>query len=299
MNSDHNKGKPLMNPVVIVIIGILFCSQSSTFVRYSNAPSLVLAMYRKVMITLMLAPFVWLKCREELKQLTKKQWLMCAIGGIFLAVHFATYFESVQRTTVAASQVLTGMEVLYVALIMLAFFHEKLTPWCMAGIVIALVGSVLVAYTGKAATGQTSLAGNLIALFSGLMLALYSLVGSKVRAHCSNILYNFLVYGFSAIALTIFVGFSEYAYFGYDKVNYLTAFGMAICCSLLGHTIFNWSLKYLSPTYVAMLKISSPIFAALAALILFREIPAWNQIVGGLIVMGGIVIYTKNKTAAV
>ena len=64
---------------------------------------------------------------------------------------------------------------------------------------------------------------------------------------------------------------------------------------LMGHSLFNWSLKYLNPTMVSICKLFQPVFAVVWGLMLFREVPGWNQLVGGVIVMGGIFLYIHSK----
>ena len=137
--------------------------------------------------------------------------------------------------------------------------------------------------------------GNLQAVLAAVMLSGYSLIGSRVRADCSNTVYTFLVYGTSAVVLNLLVAFSGYSFFGYGKINFLTAFLMAVFNSLLGHSLFNWSLKYLNPTMVSICKLFQPVFAVVWGLTLFREVPGWNQLVGGVIVMGGIFLYIHSK----
>ena len=83
--------------------------------------------------------------------------------------------------------------------------------------------------------------------------------------------------------------------FGYGSVNYLCAFMMAIVSSLLSHAVFTWSFKYISPTLVSLMKLSTPVWGALWAVLLFAEVPLWNQAVGGIIVTAGIVLYLRKK----
>lgn len=288
------------NSLVIALVwfAVLSTSTSSIFTRYSTSPSLVLAAYRKTFVTLMMLPVVLGNpaYRRELRRISRKTGLLCVLSGFFLAIHFWTYFLSVHNTTIAASQVLVGLEVLFVALFMSWTGQESFSRWSRTGIFIALCGSVIVAYTRGGLQSGGMLFGNIIGIVSGLMLASYSIIGTKVRGEgLSNNVYSFLVYGSAAIILDLMVLVSPYRFTGYGSINYVLALLMAVFNSLLGHSIYNWSFKYISPTLVAMIKISQPVFASIWALILFREIPAWNQLAGGIIVIIGIILYTRNK----
>ena len=277
-----------------------FCvSTASIFVRWSNAPSLVLAAYRKTFVTLLLVPAVFgsAERRSELRSLTRGTVLWCLLSGVFLAIHFWTYFLSVNNTTVAASQVLVGTEVLFVAFVMALSGRERYGAWSKAGILVALLGAVLVAYTPGGFSTGGMLFGNLCGVMAAAMQAGYSLIGNKVRVGVSNTTYTFLVYGTSAVVLNLMVAFSPYSFTGYGWINYLCGFLMAVFNSLLGHSIFNWSFKYLSPTLVAIIKLFQPVFSTTWALLLLSELPAANQVVGGVVVMLGIFLYIRHKDA--
>lgn len=287
--------------LALVWLAVFFVSTASLFVRWSNAPSLVLAAYRKIFVTLLLVPAVFgsPERRWELRSLTKGTVLWCLLSGTFLAIHFWTYFLSVNNTTVTASQVLVGTEVLFVALVMALTGRERYGVWGKAGIAVALLGALLVAYTpGGFSAGGGMLFGNLCGILAAAMQAGYSLVGTKVRTGVSNTVYTFLVYGTSAIVLTVMVLFSPYSLTGYGWINYLMGFLMAVFNSLLGHSIFNWSFKYLSPTLVAVIKLFQPVLSATWALLLLSELPTVNQVVGGAVVILGIYLYIKQKDAA-
>lgn len=285
--------------LILIWVGMLGTSTSSIFVRYSNAPSLVMAAWRKNFVTLLLLPVVLGKrsYREELRRLDRKTVLWCMLSGLFLAFHFWTYFEGVHMTTIAASQVLVGLEVLFVAVVMFFTGQEKYNHWAKAGILIALLGSVVVAYSRGGFSGGSMLAGNIIEILSASLIAVYSLIGKKVRTNVSNNVYTFLVYGTSALILDVIVLLSPHHFLGYERINYWCALGMAVFCSLMGHSIFNWALKYQSPTILAMVKIIQPVFASVWAFMLFAERPLWNHFVGGIVVMLGIFLYVRHQNA--
>jgi drug/metabolite transporter (DMT)-like permease len=80
---------------------------------------------------------------------------------------------------------------------------------------------------------------------------------------------------------------------GYGAVNFATAFGMAVFCTLLGHSVFSWGLKYLPPAFIATAKLLEPVFAAVWGLLLFAEIPSWTVVLGGVVVICGVALYGR------
>lgn len=293
MQEKEKKG--LSNYVLLItFLGVCGTSASVLFVRLADAPSLVLAAYRKTFVTIMLLPVILLRCREEIHLLTLRQVLWCALSGVCLAIHFFTYFEAVNNASIATAQVLVSTEVIFVALVMWLTGKESLNARCILGISLALGGCVLVSIRGGGESIDT-LYGIFVSIAAAAALAAYSLIGTSQRKNMSNNLYTFLVYGISAIVLNIMTAFSSYSFTGYSVGSYICALAMAVFCSLLGHSIFNWSLKYVSPTLVAMIKLLGPVFATLWGIVLLHEIPVWNQILGGIVVIGGICLYIAAK----
>ena len=80
---------------------------------------------------------------------------------------------------------------------------------------------------------------------------------------------------------------------GYGANNWLAALGMAVLCTLMGHSVFTWALKYLPPAYISTTKLLDPVFSALWGLLLFREIPSLLVILGGVIVIVGVFLYGR------
>ena len=116
---------------LIILLGVLGTSASAIFTRISTAPSMVLAMYRMCIASALLLPGVLTRARHDWKELDRRTILLCTLSGMFLALHFTTYFESIHRTSVAAATILGNTQVFFVTMLMLALFRETL--YCYAG----------------------------------------------------------------------------------------------------------------------------------------------------------------------
>ena len=68
---------------------------------------------------------------------------------------------------------------------------------------------------------------------------------------------------------------------------------MAVFCTLLGHSVFNWALKYESAAFLSTVKLLEPVFAAILGVLLFREIPSKQVMLGGFIVILGVYVYSR------
>ena len=106
------------HPMIMIVVGILGISMSAIFVKYSTAPSAVTAAYRLLWTVVLMSP-VMLGNRQSRKELFSANWktvLLSGISGMFLAVHFVVWFESLGHTSVASSTTIVCTEVIWVAL---------------------------------------------------------------------------------------------------------------------------------------------------------------------------------------
>ena len=146
------------HPIIIIIIGILGISVSAVSVRYSTASSVVTAAYRLCWTVLLMSPVVWGKksIREELLAVDRKSFLVSLVSGIFLALHFTWWFESLFHTTVASSTVIVCTEVIWVAIGFCIFLKGKLSKKAVLAILITVVGSILVAWSDSMTAGTST-----------------------------------------------------------------------------------------------------------------------------------------------
>ena len=277
---------------LIVLLGVLGVSASSVLVRLSTAPSLILVFYRVGMATLLLVPWVWLRHRQEVKKLSAREVLLCLGSGSALGLHFSAYFESLRYTSIASSVVLVDTEVLFVALIGMLLFRKKLSARAWLAVAMALGGSVIIAMADTAA-GSDALRGDALALAGALFVAIYTMIGAVCRKSISTTVYTFLVYLAASLTVLVIAAAGGQAITGYGSINYLTGFGMAILCTLMGHSVFSWGLKYLPPAFISTAKLLEPVFASLLGLVLFREIPGTLTILGGIIIIIAIALYSR------
>jgi drug/metabolite transporter (DMT)-like permease len=282
------------HPMVMIAIGVIGISLSAIFVKYSDAPSVVTAAYRLLWTVGLMTPVVFGKAqvRAELKQTNGKTIALCAVSGIFLALHFTSWFESLKQTSVASSTAIVCTEVIWVALGFVVFLKGKIGKAALLSIAITVFGSLLIAFSDYSAGGD-HLSGDGLALAAAIFSAVYTLIGREVRKGMSTISYTYIVYFFCALVLCIFTAAAGFPFHGYGMSSVVVGLLLAVFSTLLGHSIFSWCLKFLTPSFVSASKLCEPVVAALFAVFLFAELPALLQIAGGLITIGGVLLYSR------
>ena len=190
--------------------------------------------------------------------------------------------------------VLVNTSVFFVAMAGVLFLRQKPSRKAWIAMGLTFLGSVVVALANTTA-GADPLRGNLFSLLGSLLLAIYTMLGAVCRRTVSNTTYTFWAYLASLVTVLICALAGGMPLVGYGSVNYLTGFGMAVCCTLLGHSVFNWGLKYLPAAFVSTFKLMEPVLAAVWALILFSEKPSLTVILGSCVIIFGIALYNTNK----
>lgn len=289
------KDKAAIKVQSILVLGVIGISFSAIIIRNISAPPTIIAMYRLLITTLLFLPFTLTRRIDELKKATLKDYLLCCLSGVFLALHFTTWISSLFLTTVAASTVLVSMQPIFTALIAFLLFKERISNRALIGMIIAIVGSSIIGLEGLG-TGDSSFYGNLLALIGGLMGALYITIGRGMRQKMSNMTYGFLVYGSCSIVLVLINLFTNTSLRGYRGLDYIYFAALALICTIGGHTVLNWGLKYVEASKISTFMLGEPVGATLWAIFLLKELPGFVQIVGGIIILVGLYIFTGMPT---
>ena len=282
------------HPMLMIVVGVLGISLSSIFVKYSAAPSGVTAAWRLLWTVALLSPVVWGRegVRRELLSVSRKEALLSCLSGIFLAVHFVLWFESLRHTSVASSTTIVCTEVIWVSLGYWLFLKGKLTGKALLSIAVTLVGSLFIALADSG-EGGGYLYGDILSLLAAVAVAAYVLLGRIVRETVSTTVYTYIVYSACAGVLLVFCASQGTGLLSYGSSAVTVGALLALFSTILGHSIFSWCLKYFSPSFVSASKLCEPVAAAILAAFLFAEIPAPMQLLGGALILGGVAYYSK------
>lgn len=279
-----------MNSLVtklVIILGTIGAASSAIFVRASTTTSAVLALYRMIISTVILTPMALFSHREEVKGLKPGQVLLTALGGAAFGIQVILYFESVKLTSVASAAILTETEVFFVALFEVFWMKQKLPRWQILSIAVAFAGIVIIALGDS---GRGNFRGDLVALGCAACCACYTLIGKACRKTMTTTVFTWIAYFFAGLVMLGVALFQRTQIFGIGMRNLVLAVGMTICVSLLGHSLFNWGLKYERASFVSTIKMMGPVFAALLAFLFLGEIPSIQTVVGGAVIIAGIAI---------
>ncbi|MEK5479656.1 DMT family transporter [Paenibacillus sp. FSL R5-0407] len=285
------KSKSSVSYELLYIIGIIAISFSSIFVRWSNAEISIVAMYRLYLTNLLMLPLAW-KYRGEMLSLTSRQWRGLLLSGAMLGLHFLLWMSSLRLTTVASSTVILTLEPILVMLGSFLLFGVKINRPMLAGMGVALAGSVAIG-SGDFKLSGTALQGDLLSLLGTIAVAVHMLAGKQLLKNMSAFVYNFWVFFIAATMLAGYNAVRGFAFTGYAPREWGIYLLLAIVPTLFGHYLFNWLMKFISASAVSMAVLGEPVFASLLAWLLLKESLTGVQLVAGVAILGGVWIFIR------
>lgn len=273
-----------------LFIAILAVSFASIFVRWSDSDPLVIAGYRMLFASLILAPFAFQE-RKDAQPLDRRTLGSIMLTGVVLAVHFFAFISSLRYTSVASSTLLVNFHPLIVGAASVLILKES-SKRTIVGVAIGFVGVAVIALTGLG-TGES--VGNALALLGGVMAAIYILAGRMLRKTLGIFTYAFSVYLTAAAVLLVAAVVSGVPLWPYPTEELLIFLALAVVCTIFGHTVYNWSLKYLAAPVISTSLLGEPILASLLALVLLSEVPSWTVIMAAPLVLIGILLAASDR----
>jgi drug/metabolite transporter (DMT)-like permease len=287
-------------PTAALPVAVAAVSTAAILVRASAAPELVQALYRLLFTTALVAPVAVARHREELRALaaSRRDLAVAALTGVALAVHFLSWFLSLDRTSVAASVTLVQAQPVFVAVGAHLLLDERVDRRTVAGIAVALAGAGAMALADPGASvplaGQ-ALVGNGLALVGAATLAAYLLVGRSLRQRVSLFPYVTVVYAAATLALLVAAVAAGVPLLGYPGREWLLFAGLAVGPGLFGHTVLNWALAAVDSSLVSVTLLGEPVGSTLLAVAVLGEVPTPGTVVGGLAVLAGVVVVARRR----
>ncbi|HSL93649.1 MAG TPA: EamA family transporter [Bacillota bacterium] len=274
-----------MRYYAVTALGVVSVSFAAIFIRMADAHPTSIALMRMLLATLFMGT-LWLIRRSGQPQ--RDDWPYLLGAGVFLALHFYTWIASFQHTTVVSSVVLVSTTPLFVVVLSSLFLKERIVPKQFIGLTLCVIGAAVIGLSDIGSVGDSSLLGNSLALAGALFAAMYWLIGRKVRRRLPMLPYTTTVYGVATLVLLVISLSSGLTFGPFSRGSWSAFFGLAIVCTVLGHSSLNYAIGNLSASFISVAALGEPIGAAIWAALFFAELPTAGQISGGLLVLAGI-----------
>ncbi len=286
---------------LVLGVGVVVVSFAAILIRFAHAEgasSLAIAAVRLTVAAVVLAPFAWLRAGAEILRLPRRELGLCILSGALLALHFWAWITSLEHTSVASSTALVTTNPLWVALASAIFLRERPGSAAVTGIVLTLAGSVLIfAADASRMSGPEAgpILGNALALVGAISASGYLLVGRALRSRVSLMAYIWLAYSSAAVLLLAAAIATGVSLVSLPSAAWMFMVALALGPQLIGHTAFNWALRRLTATFVAVAILGEPVGSALLAYFIFGEHFSALQFAGFVLLLFGIFVAARDE----
>ena len=281
-----------------LFLGVFALSTSAIFVKLAGAPSSITAFYRLFFALLFLLPLLLLDKAswQDLRSLSKRQWQTGLLSGLFLAIHYILWFESLNYTSVASSTVIVTLQPLFSFVGSYFLFKERFSTGAIISSIVALIGSFIIAW-GDFQISMQALYGDLLAFIAVGFITAYFFIGQHMRQKLAVVPYSILGYAASAFFLAVYALSQQLSFIDYSQSTWTAFLGIAFISTILGQMLLNWLLKWLSTSVISMSRLGETIGTCILAYFILGEIITLRQGIGIIVTLAGLGLFMfyKNK----
>ncbi|MCY3935467.1 MAG: DMT family transporter [Chloroflexi bacterium] len=290
-----------------ILFGVFIFVFASPLVRVTldaGLPPMVIAAGRPLLAWLILSVILLRRPSEwaSLRQLSRRQLALAALGGTLLGLYFMMMTLSLRATDVLITQAVINTGPLWIALLEVSVLREHLRRGVWIGLCISVSGGVVVAAASIGQVGGSagipSLPGVGFALLSTLGFAGYMIVGRGLRRVVPLVSYLWLVMGFATLSSSLMLWVSGTPLFGHSSAAFFWLVVMTLLTQLVGHGIVNYCIVYFPATLLAMIGPVISVGSAVVAFLLFAEMPTGAETLGSLILMSGVLYVILSEARA-
>ena len=276
--------------IPLLILSVTMVSSASILILFSSSHPFVIVFWRTLYGAVFMASIGALRGDfKSLKQfVTKENYYWLAAIGITLSLHFCTWFQSLFMTSVAASVVLVDSSPIFTAILSTLFLGEALRRRSWAGIILALIGAVFLAWGDFGGSGILALSGDILALSGAVFLALYFIGGRRFAKDMPITVYTSIVYFIAALSTIPICVVFDLNIVVFEPTEVAIFIALAIFPTVLGHSVNNYLLTKVPAYVVSSAVLGEPIGASILAALIFFQIPGPTTIIGFVVILFGI-----------
>lgn len=286
---------PSGRDIPLLVLGIIGIGTSGPVIALSVMPILALIFWRNLGGSLLMMPFA-LKNREWLKAENRQGVLWSALAGVALAFHFIGFFIAMRYTSVAAGTALTALQPIFAA-----YFVKRLgghiprQAWF--GMIISFIG-VLVITGVDFQVSQRAFLGDIAAIVCAALAALYVMLGSQAQRNLSTSTYTTICYLVCALTVLPIAFISKTQVWGFPAREWWLLLALISGAQIMGHTMFNFALKRVSPAIVSLIVFFEVPVSAVLAYWWLDQLPPTGTIPGLILLLSGCAIFVLRSKSA-
>lgn len=246
-------------------------------------------------------------CKPE-DSSVRQRWQLFMLGALGIYGYMFFYLMGISRTTPVSSSIFVSLEPIWVFIIAVLFYKEKVTWMKVTGIALGLAGAILCITTQPSDDlASNAPLGNLMCLASSVIYAIYLVFSNRLLKGVGNMtMLKFTFLGAAVMALIV------NSFFGFEapvldmslfSTPMLVLLFVLIFPTTISYLLLPIGLKYLKTTLVAIYGYLILIVATVTSFILGQDRFSWTQLGAILLICASVYLVevaesrTKNPVA--
>lgn len=284
-NIEKKKIK-LPNSIVLLHISVMLFGFSAILCQYVNANAVIIAGGRVIFSSLTLL-ILSLVTKSNLKLKNKKDYGIALFTGVILAIHWTTFFQSIQCSSVAIGTITFSSFPLFLTFLEPLIFHEKLRFENLLIALILLLG-VTMTIPGFSLENQTTV-GIAWGMVSALAYAIMTLSNRYLSQNYDSKTICLYEQGTAAVVLFPAFFLIQVQWTAQNIVGIAT---IGLICTALAHSMYVTAQKNVKAQIAGIVSGMETVYSILFAFLFLKEVPSLQELIGGSIILGAAIIST-------
>lgn len=277
---------------LLLATGIISISWSAILVKIAGISGFGSGFYRLLFGTLAILP-VWLYYRKPLQNWYGVK--VAIICGVLFGFDIALWNSSIMLSKASVSTLLANLAPVWVGLGMLLFTRDRPGKLFWPGTVVAMTGVALVIGVEELLNFEFS-TGNTLAIGASMFYGAYLLTVRQGRNTLDTLSFTTISMISSTVVLAIISLATATPLVGFSATTWWALLALGIVPQVVGWLTINHALGHIKPTAASVSLLSQTVFTALFSVPVLGEILTPMELIGGVVILGGIFLVNFKST---
>lgn len=265
---------------------VLLFGITGLFGKFLDMPPQYIVLGRVFFASLSIGLYLFVS-KSSIKLASLKDYIIVISMGALLAVHWTSFFKSIQVSTVAIALLTFSAYPIFVTFIEPFMFEEKLKKIDIIFAFLMFVGVILIVPEFDLSNNLTI--GVLWGMFACLTFSIMSLLNRKLAANYSGSVITFYEQATATIVLLPILLF-------YKPLMTTLDWGLIVLLGVvftgLAHSLFIGGMKDVRAQTAGIIAGLESFYGIIFAVIILNEIPSIRELSGGLIILSTALVST-------
>ena len=274
--------------IIYLHVAVMLFGLAGVAAQFVEIPAVLVALGRVVCSSLLLLIIAIVK-KESLKLNSGKDYCMIILTGAVMAIHWTTFFQSVQVSTVAIGTITFSTFPLFLTFIEPIVFHEKLRSQSVLSAILLLIG-VMITIPEFSMENHTTI-GIIWGMVSSLSYAVLTLANRYFSPRYPARTVCLYEQGSAAIVLLPALFLVKTTWRPLDLAG--IAF-VGFICTAFAHSLYVSAQKSVRAQTAGIISGMETVYGILYALLFLGEVPSIRELAGGIVILG-VAMYSSIK----